>query len=344
MDEGLMFFLFFLVVAVVLVLAALRKHWADRAWAEAADELGFSRLPVTLLGQPKMWGDVGDARVDVYREVRGSGKQRVTYSCLDVRFPSPLGLGLKLSREGFLSSVGKLFGSQDIQVGDGAFDDALLVKGHDPKAVREFLTSARRARILRALGSYPELVIRDRGVSYEERGYFGRETIVSAVRRLSELAESLSHRRESDDLLAGAVEAQVAGQVEQALEKAQQAAQAGEGFDANMLAGEMLVLAGRDEEAAQAFAAAREQAPQDPEASRWAEAMTGTPAAPAAPAATAGGEVDTDVASVCQALFDPGQTGFESSRLFESSYAGRTVCWKGELERVERYNHDFVFG
>jgi len=343
--EGPFFFLVILgFVGVVLALNLAQRRKADRDWTEAARRLGFRFKPGGLIGLREMSGELQGCDVEVATVMRSSGRSRSPYTLWQVRYPQPLGLGLKLEREGFFSGVGKLLGAQDIQVGDEAFDDALLVKGRDPQEIREFLTRPRRARILRALGSYQELEIDDEGVELELSGYSDTEQLVSLSKRLAELAHTLGNAPEDDALLAGALEAQITGRVDSALEQAQQAAQAAGSYDANMLAGELLVLGGRNEEAEQAFAAAREQAPQDPDALRWSDALAAkpSPAPPAAPQVEPGGALDA--ASVCEALFDRKLSSFESSRLFESAYAGRTVCWKGVIERVDRFSYDFVLG
>src|SRR5439155_325125 len=65
-------------------------------------------------------------------------------------FPRPLGLGLHVSREApILHGLGKLFGMQDIELGDPAFDRAFLIKGQPPERVRQlFGAPEARARLL----------------------------------------------------------------------------------------------------------------------------------------------------------------------------------------------------
>ena len=53
------------------------------------------------------------------------------------------GLYFSLSNEGFLSSIGKLLGMQDIVVGDRYFDDRFLIEGNIPEKIKLLLADDR---------------------------------------------------------------------------------------------------------------------------------------------------------------------------------------------------------
>ena len=61
------------------------------------------------------------------------------------------------------------------------------------------------------------------------------------------------------------------------------------------------------------------------------------------PAATPS-EVQLDVASVCEDLFDPNRMSYETNRLFDDRYKDATVRWKGTARRANPYSYDFTFG
>ena len=56
------------------------------------------------------------------------------------------------------------------------------------------------------------------------------------------------------------------------------------------------------------------------------------------------GDLRLDVASVCEALFDPMIMSYESNRLFDDRYKDATVRWKGTARRSNVYSYDFEFG
>ena len=56
------------------------------------------------------------------------------------------------------------------------------------------------------------------------------------------------------------------------------------------------------------------------------------------------GDLQLDVASVCEALFDPKIMSYEANRLFDDRYKDATVRWKGTTRRANVYSYDFDFG
>ena len=71
------------------------------------------------------------------------------YSTALVAIPSaPLTGTLELTREGFHASVAKLFGADDLVLGDDAFDRAFFVRAANEATARKLLTPAVRAEIL----------------------------------------------------------------------------------------------------------------------------------------------------------------------------------------------------
>lgn len=367
--------IFALVVGVgLLIVLAVRKHQekVDAAWRTAANELGLAYQPARLFAQRSMRGEVQGCHVvvDVYR--RQSGKHSESYTRYKVHYPTPLGLGLRLEREHALSGVAKFFGSQDIEVGDGKFDDAVMVKGSNAHRIQEFLTPSRRMRVLRLFDSYNGSKIADDALSWRRRG---TETdagaITTTVRRLVRTARGLHGDVATDDKLDAALLARREGRLEEALAAAREAATTGEHArpEARMLEGDVLYTAGRREEAAAAFADAQSADPGDPELAQWAEharsgsgeivepaeiiAIDDTTEATAAVAPkpttslseTAPSPSAAEAAiQVCKDLFEAEGLSLQISKRFEQRYEGKRVRWTGVLRQARRYAFDLVFG
>ena len=223
--ESVVFLFFFLfVTAAVLIgvfaipLLAKQLRKSGEAWSTAARRLGLRYDPGGFLRSRRIDGPkLGfDVLVDTFS--RSSGNSSTTYTRFRVTYPRSLRLGLRLTREGFFSSVSKVFGAQDIEVGDAAFDAGILVKGTSPRRMREFLTPARRVRIHRLLKSCPAAVVNDEEVCWQQVGVLRDPgAIVSIVRRLLRVAWHLTGDREDDQALDRALEAQDGGRVEDAL-------------------------------------------------------------------------------------------------------------------------------
>jgi hypothetical protein len=104
-------------------------------------------------------------RVEVAEETRRNGKQSRTVYVFRAWYRESLPFKLRAGREGTLAKLGKaLFALRDVQVGDGAFDDAVRVVSDDEDAAREFFYRPEpKAALLALLDRYPEAVMeRDR--------------------------------------------------------------------------------------------------------------------------------------------------------------------------------------
>ena len=72
--------------------------------------------------------------------------------------------------------------------------------------------------------------------------------------------------------------------------------------------------------------------------------MLRRPGPPEAPADPGGEAPDADPAAAAEALFAPGLMSFDTARVFEERYEGRTLQWSGTLKRARSYASDMVFG
>lgn len=108
------------------------EYAVDTTWRRVAENRGM----ILDLARTAMHGRLDGMHVEV--DTRLERGQRVTE--FTVRFDRPLGVGLQLTRQGGLSGIGKLFGMQDIEVGDPVFDARFVVKGSPEASVRTLLT------------------------------------------------------------------------------------------------------------------------------------------------------------------------------------------------------------
>ncbi len=117
-------------IPLVLLLIVLIGYFAWRShkrtietWRQVGAELGLGVSAGSGLSRPTLNGNIGGLPVKVDTYTQRSGNSSTTYTRYRVSFP-PLGMGLQLKREGIFSAVTKLFGIQDVEVGDQAFDEA----------------------------------------------------------------------------------------------------------------------------------------------------------------------------------------------------------------------------
>jgi hypothetical protein len=138
----------------------------------AAGAVSGFRAFLASLAPWRLEGTVRGVAVACYPITKGGSRSSTTYTVVEARFASPLGLKLHLGKETALTRLGKaVFDLQDIVAGDARFDAAARVKGKDPAAVGELLRDASvRERIMAALELAPPATVTDVGARYEKQG------------------------------------------------------------------------------------------------------------------------------------------------------------------------------
>lgn len=163
-----------------------RTHERMRA---VADELGFTYhgpddqlpgVPAPGIGQRllrlvrpwRLTGTRDGVAVTIYPEVRGSGRNKTTYSIVEASFPRQLPFTLRVGRETALTRFGKaVFGIQDIEVGSDRFDAGVRIQTSDPERARRLLADAGvQDRILTALQASPATIVTEKAVIWEKHG------------------------------------------------------------------------------------------------------------------------------------------------------------------------------
>lgn len=71
-----------------------------------------------------------------------TGKSHVTYTRMRAPFVNRDGFRFKIYRKNVFSGIGKLFGVQDVEVGDAFFDDQFIIQGEPEHLVRSLLTNS----------------------------------------------------------------------------------------------------------------------------------------------------------------------------------------------------------
>lgn len=204
-SESILFIGFALLALVVVVLVGATINQGRRAqWQRIGEHLGlrYSRGQLGTAGE--LDGAYRGLQVRVWCVDRGTSDSTDYHTCIETLHPHALGLGLTLVPEGFLRSVGKLLGGQDIQVGEHRFDSAFIVRGRDEDAVRRFLIAEVRDALLRykdACGEKSTLEITDAHVYAEVRGILeGTQEIEALLKAQHDLIQQLQIGRGSSDV------------------------------------------------------------------------------------------------------------------------------------------------
>jgi hypothetical protein len=352
--SGLVFLMIILIGTAAISIGISQAKKTNEAWAAAAKKLQLVFQPSQLFSRPRISGIHNGCSVLVTTFSKSSGKHQTTYTRYRVSYPKSLDMGLRLTRQGMLSGIGKLLGAQDIEVGEQGFDDAVVVKGRDPERVVQFLTPARRMRAARFLTLFQGAVIDDNRVQWERR-HVERdpEKITKMIQRMTSLAIHMMEDRADDAAIDKAIEARQDGRMDDALEIVREVPdhQDSDAEDLRIFEGEILLAAGQGAAAAERFSKVYEVEPEDEEAKKMAEQAAKKveampePVEPAAVEATAvETATDLDVKSVSETLFAPTNMSSETTDLFEKHFRGKSIRWSGKLTGVRTFTFDLVFG
>ncbi|PKN53998.1 MAG: hypothetical protein CVU56_28845 [Deltaproteobacteria bacterium HGW-Deltaproteobacteria-14] len=145
-------FVLFGLVAVAVVLAVgshQSQAWIQAMTALARQHEGLEVVRGGVFKSASVTGTVDDVPVTVDTFTRSHGKSSTTYSRVAVEIELPA--ALRVGREGFGTSLTKVFMGDDIEVGDHDFDAALTLRGAEPATVVAHLDAATRQALRSAI-------------------------------------------------------------------------------------------------------------------------------------------------------------------------------------------------
>jgi hypothetical protein len=153
------------VIGGIFAWAAHAHKQRAAAWDGLAQKLGLTHA------NRQIYGLLDGVPVRLFTEVRGSGKNKQTYTVAAGLVLPGFDLGLAVYKHGFLSSVGAWMGMNDVTIGDGAFDAAFVIKGDEPHRVMALLQDpALKLALHQVLTAGWTFSVRDDAFRVETRG------------------------------------------------------------------------------------------------------------------------------------------------------------------------------
>ena len=193
------FVAFLIPLFVILVLAGIlydqnRRHTQETHWQLLAhSEAGLTFTPGGLFSSAVLHGELDGVSVHVDILTRQEGETGSYYTQVWGRVPVVLPAGLRITPEGLGTTLVKMVGGQDIQVGDVVLDDRARIQGDSPEDIRGlFADPALRRVFLDLFGSSRYNRLEDGKVILEKPGRHGEEvrgmlrTVVAISRALAD--------------------------------------------------------------------------------------------------------------------------------------------------------------
>ena len=110
----------------------------------------------------------------------------------EARFDPPLGLGMQVYRTGLAENLGKLFGAQDVQVGEPEFDAVFTVKARDEANVKQVLANGAAQAILQLAAIAEDVSADDQAIRVSVPGVMSDpRAVATLVRAMGEAARAV---------------------------------------------------------------------------------------------------------------------------------------------------------
>ncbi len=353
-------------ILAVFVIASAKK--TSETWRTAARRLKLRHYPGNMLNPGVITGTFHTHQVKISTFNRSSGQNSTRYTKFRITYGKPINFKFKLSKQNLLHNFGKIFGMEDIQIGDDSFDDRVLVQGADHLSIVRFLTAPRRNLIKSAMHSLTDLKITNRYIEANIRGTLDNSIIIIGhTERVADLADILSRKRKKRHPIKQAKRARSRGDINKAVKILKEAKleEQEDKLEAMELQGEMLYIADKKKEAAETFKQLAKEMPGDKHAEEWQLVASG-----AVKQATQAQRIDnksakepnvetskkskatikTPAASntltaedICNKIFNSGLSTFDATKVFEEQYNNSAITWEATLISAFEFSFDFVF-
>jgi hypothetical protein len=180
-----------LTAAIAIPWAIYARNQRVAAWRSYAEARDLDFLEEGPGNRPEIFGPrrVGDRTdpVQLFLEVRGSGKDQVTYTVAAAGHHLSLPGSLSVTRAGVGTALASLFGGQDIELGNASVDDDLRIRGDHEPSVQQALASPRLQEAIRqVVVDLDEAKVTGTHVEITRRGY---ELEPEGLDRLLDLAQ-----------------------------------------------------------------------------------------------------------------------------------------------------------
>jgi hypothetical protein len=343
---GFGFFLIF--GGIMFAIAAAHKRHVEAAWGTVARDLGLQLQTGGIFTRPSLSGTMGNIGVRVHTVNKGKNNVYTVYAVRYAARTRPF----RLSREHMLSGLARMFGAEDVEIGDHRFDTSFMVNAQDPDALAAYLTPSRRIELVAFAATNRSMVATEASVEATYRGADSRaDRIITRIRRIVSVAEHLSHddvfhhdqdaalvRREAGELAESARDLKMVGRAHPT------------DYGVRLAEIEAMVAAEQLDEAAAGAEKLAVELPADEALDGWIReigeqkkehaAAAARPDAKPEPAAP----LDLPADGIVQDLFGSTKLSFETAERFRLEYKNRQVDWQGTVRSSREFSSDYDFG
>jgi hypothetical protein len=180
-------------IGFAIVVGYLTRQKTVAGWTALAQRAGLTIEPGNFLSMPSASGVFQGRSARLWTYTVSHGKSSTRYTAISFNVRNPNNYVLKLRRQTAFDSIGKAFGSQDIEIGDTAFDQQFIIQSTPDSLARDLLggDSTLREAIRRVPQggieySGSQILYKQTGLETDEGKLYG---IFEAVSRLADTVE-----------------------------------------------------------------------------------------------------------------------------------------------------------
>ena len=315
-------------------------------WNNAARQLKLKYLTGSAFNPGIITGLYHKYIVKVDTFSRKSGNNSSTYTRFRLDYDKPLKFQFKITKEHLLSSLGKVFGMKDLEVGDKSFDDRVIIKAHNKDSLSKFLTPERKGLIKTIMASFQEVTVTNNYIEVVERGTTRHpRLIVSHIKRLAKLADVLTGRKKKERPDKKSKKLPKKKELPNIVELIQPAVieDIGDKNEKKNLETELLSTHDKKEPEASKIEK------KEPEKITKVEPTDPEPIKEEADNVITEGPVVIDKPesltpeSLCREVFNSDIGSFDAARVFEQKFKDVDISWEGTLLSASEFSFDFVF-
>lgn len=145
--------------------------------------------PIVGRPAPTLAGEFRGRHVRIYSYSTGSGKTRTHWIAIAAKVRNTGGYTLAIAADNVFLKLGKLFGIEDVEIGDPEFDKRYRIKTSDKPFTRAALIPEVRNKVMAAwnAGARGTISVEKDEVKYAEIGSFTRQKAVERIPALAEI-------------------------------------------------------------------------------------------------------------------------------------------------------------
>lgn len=347
-------FIFFLMIIGFAVFMWTKNSKTNQTqWQQAADQLNLAYYAGGFGSMGTISGSLYGHRVAISTFTKGSGNTNQVFTKYHIEYCDRIRVDMNMTRQGALHSLGKVFGMQDIEIGDPGFDDRIILRGSDPAAIRRFITPDIRDAIKLLVASHEDVTITNDHVCVMKKGKdTDSAVIVSTTKRLLKFCDKMNaasrvaHPRENEVILDKHPSAEPIIEVPQPPEIPAVEPPYDPYSTPNPVVPEPPMIPVVDD----AIGETAEPAPDDGEIAVAVESPLLVEPEPVVPAKEpepkeepVDRSVPVDLQATARELFGDSGHSLLSSKLFDEKFKDRPVEGSGVVRRVAKFSYDPVF-